>query len=70
MSPTPLVPTTTGCGVPDSVMVCGVAVIVPVVVMVPGVYVASVAGMVSLPEAPPVRKLVDDAVAEAGAVSP
>lgn len=47
----------------DSVMEVGVAVTVPVVVMVPGAYETSVAGMVSGPVPPPVVKSVDAAVA-------
>jgi hypothetical protein len=46
-----------------------VAVMVPVVVMTPGVYTPSAAGMVSLGVAPPVVQALEDAVAVQDAVS-
>jgi hypothetical protein len=58
LSPTPSVPATTGVAVFESVTGVPVAVMVPVVVIVPGSYETAVAGMVSAGEPPPVVKSV------------
>jgi hypothetical protein len=67
--PTPLVPVTTGAGVLARVIGVPVAVMVPVVVMEPGSYPTSVAGMVSAGVPPPVVQSVEEAVAVHEAVS-
>ena len=67
--PTPAVPETIVCVLPDSVMFDPLAVIVPVVVIAPGVYVAAEAGIVSAGDAPPVVNAVEDAIAVQAAAS-
>src|SRR5258707_554698 len=67
--PTPASPVTTGAGAPDSWMGVPVAVMVPVVVMAPGSYPTSPAGMVSSGVAPPVVQSVEEAVVTQLAVS-
>src|ERR1700748_1594325 len=69
LSPPPSLPVTTGAAVPDRVTGVPVAVMVPVVVMEPGSYPTSVAGMVSAGVPPPVVQSLEAAVAVHEALS-